>query len=62
MRWVKGFFVIGNLSTSPSVIFSLHALEGKVLSIYRVQIVISFCKFECFIPMKCFSLSQFIFP
>jgi len=38
--------------------FSLHILVVKVLSIYRVRIVVSFCNFECFIPMKCFSLPQ----
>ena len=38
--------------------FSLHILVVKVLSIYRVRIVVTFCNFECFIPMKCFSLPQ----
>ena len=40
--------------------FSLHISVDKVLNIYRVKVVVSFCNFECFILMKCFSLPQFL--
>ena len=59
MRWVKTF------CDWKFAHFSFHYLSlrisvYKVLSIYRVMVVVSFCNFGCFIPMKCFSLPQFL--